>query len=86
MDSQDSEYDENGPSEEGMKEDAADADNAEDDVLGDYEAKRPIETEYEFIESQPSVISLSDRLTGRSEIRIGLPGHFLLTHSRIQSH
>ena len=67
MNSQDAESDDKGSSEESMEEDA------EDDLLGDYEAQRPIETEYEFVESQPSVISLSDMPTGRSDIRIGLP-------------
>ena len=57
MDSQDAEYDDDGSSEESMVEDEEDA---EDDLLGDYGAQRPIETEYEFVESQPSVISLSD--------------------------
>ena len=47
MDSQDAEYDDNGLSEESMEEDAEDA---EDDLLGDYGAPRPIETEYEFVE------------------------------------
>ena len=51
-----------------------DAEDAEDDPLGDYGPQRPIETEYEFVESQPSVISLSDTPTGRLDIRIGLPG------------
>ena len=72
MDSQDAEYDDDGSSKESMEEDAEDA---EDDPLGDYGVQRPIETEYyEFVESQPSVISLSDTPTGRSDIRIGLPG------------
>ena len=70
MDSQDAEYDYDGSSKESMEEDAEDA---EDDILGDYGAQRPIETEYEFVELQPSVISLSDTPTGRSDIRIGLP-------------
>ena len=74
MDSQDAEYDDDGSSEESMEEDEEDAEDAEDDLLGDYGAQRPIETEYEFVESQPSVISLSDTPTGRSDIRIGLPG------------
>ena len=65
MDSQNAEYDNYGSSEESMEEDAEDA---EDDLLRDYGARRPIETEYEFVESQPSVISLSDMPTGRSEI------------------
>ena len=90
MDSQDAEYDDDGSSEESMEEDAEDA---EDDLLADYGAQRPIETEYEFVESQPSVIMLSHPRTGRSNIRIGLPGrttpapgvnrsHFtMLTHS-----
>ena len=71
MDSQDVKYDDDGSSEESMEEDAEDA---EDDLLGDYVAERPIETEYEFVESQPSLVSLSDTPTGRSDIRIGLPG------------
>ena len=74
MDSQDAEYDDDGTSEESMEEDAEDAEDAEDDLLGDYGAQRPIEAEYEFVESQPSVISLSDTPTGISDIRIGLPG------------
>ena len=65
MDSQDAEYDYDGSSEESMEEDAEDA---VDDLLGDYGAQRPIETEYGFVESQPSVISLSDTPTGRSDI------------------
>ena len=69
MDSQDAEYDDDGSSEESMEEDAEDAEN---DLLGDYGAQRPIETEYEFVESQPSVISLSDTPTGRSYLPIGL--------------
>ena len=64
MDSQDAEYDNDGSSEESMKEDEEDAEDAEDDLLGDYGAQRPIETEYEFVESQPLVISLSDTPTG----------------------
>ena len=71
MDSQDAEYDYDGSSEESMEEDAEDI---EDDLLGDYGAQRPIETEYEFLESQPSMICLLDTPTGRSDIRIGLPG------------
>ena len=71
MDSQDAEYDDDGSSEASMEEDAEDA---EDNFLVDYGAHRPIETEYEFVESQSSVISLSDTPTGRSDIRIGLPG------------
>ena len=71
MDLQDAEYDDDGSSKESMEEDPEDA---EDNLLGDYRAQRPIETEYEFLESQPSVISLSDIPTGRSDIRIGLPG------------
>ena len=45
MDSQDTEYDDDGSSEESMEEDAQDAEDAEDDLLGDYGAQRPIETE-----------------------------------------
>ena len=74
MDSQDAEYDDDGSSEASMEEDAEDVEDAEDDLLGNYGAQRPIEAEYEFVESQPSVISLSDTPTGRSDIRIGLPG------------
>ena len=58
MDSQDAEYDDDGSSEESMEEDKEDAEDAEDDLLGDYGAQRPIESEYEFVESQPLVISL----------------------------
>ena len=47
MDSQDAEYDDDGSSEESIEEDAEDA---EDDLLGDYGAQGPIETEYEFVE------------------------------------
>ena len=71
MDSQVAEYDDDGSSAESMEEDAEDA---EDDQLGNYGAQRPIETEYEFVESKPSVISLSDTPTVGSDIRIGLPG------------
>ena len=74
IDSQDAEYDDDGPSEESMEENAENAENAEDNLLGEYGAQRPMETEYEFVESQPAVISLSDRPTGRTDIRIGLPG------------
>ena len=74
MDSQDAEYDDDGSSEESMEEDAEDAEDAEDDLLGDYGAQRPIEGEYEFVELESSVISLSDTPTRRSDIRIGLPG------------
>ena len=74
MDSQDAEYDDDGSREESMKEDEEDAENVENDLLGDYGAQRIIETEYEFVESQPSVISLSDTPTTRSDIQIGLPG------------
>ena len=48
MDSQEAEYDDDGSSEESMEEDAEDI---EDDLLEDYGAQRPIETEYEFLES-----------------------------------
>jgi hypothetical protein len=74
MDSQDEEYDDDGSSEESMEEDAEDAEDAEDDPLFGLGAQRPIERGYEFVESQPSVISPSDTPTGRSDIRIGLPG------------
>ena len=74
MDSQHTEYDDDGSREESMKEDEQDVENAENDLLGDYGAQRPIETEYEFVVSQPSLISLSDTPTGRSDIRIALPG------------
>ena len=47
IDLQDAEYDDDGSSEESMKEDAEDA---EDDILGDYGAQRPIETGYEFVQ------------------------------------
>ena len=47
MDSQEAEYDDDGSSEESMEE------NAEDDLLGDYGAQRPIEAEYAFVELQP---------------------------------
>ena len=47
MDSQDAEYDDNGSSEESKEQDEEDA---EEDILGDYGAQRPIETEYEFDE------------------------------------
>ena len=67
MNSQDAEYDDDGSSEESIEENAEDAEDAEDDLPGDYGAQRPIETEYEFVESQPSVISLSDTPTGRSD-------------------
>ena len=66
MDSQDAEYADDRSSEESMEEDAEDAEDAEDDLLGDYGAQRRIETEYEFVESQPSVISLSNTPAIRS--------------------
>ena len=47
MDLQDAEYDDEGSSKESMQEDA---NNAEDDLRGNYTAPRPIETEYEFVE------------------------------------
>ena len=65
MDLQDAEYDDDGSSEESMEKDEEDAEDAEDDLLGDYGAQRSIETEYKFVESQPSVIALSDTPTGR---------------------
>ena len=65
MDSQEAEYNDDGSSEEDMKEDAEDT---EDVLLADYGAPRLIETEYEFSQSQPSVISLSDTPTRRSDI------------------
>ena len=68
MDSQDAEYDDDGSTEDSMEEDA------EDKLLGDYGGQRPIETEYEFVESHPSVISLLDTPTRRLYIQIGLPG------------
>ena len=74
MDSQDAEYDDDGSSEESMEEDAEAEEDAEDNLLGDYGAQRPIEAVYEFVESQPSLISLSDTPTGRSDIGIGLRG------------
>ena len=43
MDSQDAEYDDDGSREESMEKGAGDT---EDDLLGDYGAQRPIETEY----------------------------------------
>jgi hypothetical protein len=69
MDSQDGEYDGNGSSEESMEEDLIGSD--EEDDLGDYGAQRPITTEYEFVESQPSTLAISATPT---DIRIGLPG------------
>ena len=51
MDSQDAEYDDDGSSEASIEEDAEDAEDAEYDLLGDYGVQRPIETEYEFVES-----------------------------------
>jgi len=81
LDSQNGEYDDSGSSKESMDEDAENADNtenadnadnAEDDV-GDYGAQRSMETGYEFVESQPSVVSLTATSTGRSNIRIGFP-------------
>ena len=71
MDSQDAEHDDDGWSKVSMEEEAVDA---EDDLRVDYGPQRPIETEYEFLELKPLVISLSDTPTGRSDIRIGLPG------------
>jgi len=69
MDSQDGEYDGNGSSEESMEEDLIGSD--EEDDLGDYGAQRPITTEYEFVESQPSTLAISATPT---DIWIGLPG------------
>jgi len=66
MDSEDGEYDDDGSSGESMKEDA-------EEDLGDHGAQRPIETRYEFVESQLSVISLLDTPGGRSNIQIELP-------------
>ena len=71
MDMQDAEYDDDGSSEERMEEDAEDAEYAEDELLGDYGAPRPIEAQYEFVESQPSLIDLSDTPTEGSDMRIG---------------
>ncbi|KAG0123719.1 hypothetical protein HOY82DRAFT_544085 [Tuber indicum] len=68
MDSQDGEYNDNDSSEESM-ENLIGSD--EEDDLGDYGAQRPITTEYEFGESQPSMLALSATPT---DIRIGLPG------------
>ena len=70
MDLQEVEYDDQGPYEESIEENA---ENADEVLLGDYGAQRPLETEYKFVESQPSVISLSDTPTRRSDTRIGLP-------------
>ena len=53
-----------------MEEDVEDMDVAEDDLLGVCGAQWSLETEYEFVDSQPSVIALSDMSTGRSDIRI----------------
>ena len=79
MDSQDAEYDDDGSSEETMEEDEEDA---EYDQRGDYGAQRPIETEYEFVESQPSVISLSDHLPGDQTYELDCPdGQHLLPES-----
>ena len=64
MDSQDAQYDDDGAGEVRMEENEEDVEDAEDGekvLLGDYGAQRPIETEYEFVESQPSVISLQTR-------------------------
>ena len=73
MYSQDAEYDDDGSSEESIEENAENVEIAEDNLLGDYEVQRPIETEYEFVESQPPVISLSDTPTRRSDIQIRFP-------------
>jgi len=70
MDSRDGEYDDDGLSEESMEEDAEDV----EDNLGDFGAQRPMETGYEFVESQASVIYLSDPPTGRSDVWIELTG------------
>ena len=56
-----------------MEEDAENAENAEENLPGDYRAQRRIETEYQIVEAQPAVISFSEMPTGRSDIRIGLP-------------
>ena len=73
MDSLDAEYDDDGWSEESIEENAEDAEDAEDDLLEDYGAQRPIETEYEFVESQPTVISLSARLPGEQTYEFDCP-------------
>ena len=73
MDLQDAEYDDDGSNEESLEKVKEDAEDAKDDLLGDYGAQRPIQTEYEFGESQSLVISLLNTLTRRSDIRIGLP-------------
>ena len=79
MDSQDAEYDDDGSSGETMEEDAEDAEN---DQRGDYVAQRPIVTEYEFVESQPSVISVSDHLLGDQTYELDCPdGQHLLPES-----
>ena len=53
--------------------------DAGDDVQGDYGAQRPIETEYKFVEFEPSVISLLDKPTGRANIELDcLDGQDLL--------
>lgn len=70
-DSRDGEYDDNGSNEESMEEDIG----SDDDIdLEDYGAQRPMTTEYEFVESQPSTLNLSATPSQRSSIRIGLPG------------
>ena len=73
MDSQDGEYDDNGSSEESMEEEDL-IGYDEEENLGDYGAQRRMTAEYELVESQPSVLALSATPTGRSDIRIGLPG------------
>ena len=45
MHSQDAEYDDAGSSEQSMEKYEEDAEDAEDDLLGDYGTQRPIETE-----------------------------------------
>ena len=61
MNSQNGEYDENGWSEDSTEEVAEDT----EDNQGDYVAQRSIERGYEFVESQPAGISLSNMLTKR---------------------
>ena len=57
-----------------MEKDGEDAEDAKDNLRENYGPQRLMRTDYEFVESEPCLISLSDMSTGRSDIRMGLPG------------
>ena len=84
MNSQDADYDDDGSSEESMEEDAKDAKDDKDDLVVDYSAQRPIETEYELVESQPAVIFSRTRLPGDQTYELDCPdGQHLLPESAV---